>query len=110
MAGPVLTTSSTVTCPHGGTVTLTTSDTSATAGGSPVLLVSDVHQVVGCPFTLPGGKYSPCVTVRWSAGSAQASAGGTALLVASSIGTCSNGEQAPQGLAISSPGQQAVMA
>ena len=99
MPGNHLTTSSQIMCPHGGQAILFTANTHATVMGNPVLLESDIHPVVGCPFTV-GTKYSPCVRIEWSAGSSKTNLQGTATLVQSSIGKCINAEGAPQGLAI----------
>ena len=99
MPVPILTTGSTVMCPHGGRVILTTSDTVARIQGQPALLVTDVHPVVGCPFTV-GLAYSPCVTVRWSAGAVQTKLQGIAVLLQTSVGVCYNAQQAPQGVAV----------
>jgi hypothetical protein len=99
MPVPILTTSSTVLCPHGGIVVLTTANALADIQGAPLLLETDVHAVVGCPFTI-GPKYSPCVSVRWSAGAAQARVRGNPVLLQNSVGVCYSAEQAPQGLAI----------
>jgi hypothetical protein len=96
--GSMLTTASQVMCTHGGQAVLTTSNTKITASGAPVLLESDVHPVVGCPFTV-GTKYSPCVRIEWTAGASAVSVDGTKVLVQSSVGKCINGEGAPQGVA-----------
>lgn len=100
MPGHLLTTASTVQCPHGGQAILFTSNARVTAAGAPVLLVSDVHPVVGCPFTLPGPKPSPCVRIEWAAPAGRSDVGGTAPLVKSSVGKCISPEGAPQGVAI----------
>ena len=100
MAGPLLTTSSTILCTHGGQATLTTSNAKVTADQAPALLETDIHPVVGCPFTLPGGKYSPCVRIEWSAGAQKAVVDGVPVLTRSSIGLCYSAENAPQGVAI----------
>jgi len=99
MPGNILTTASTVMCIHGGQAILFTSHTKGIGSGSPVLLESDVHPVVGCPFTLPGGKYSPCVRIEWSAGANQVAVNGVAVLVQSSLGKCLSAEGAIQGVA-----------
>jgi hypothetical protein len=78
---------------------LFTSNTSVLAGGSPVLLESDVHPIVGCPFTV-GPKYSPCIRIEWSAGTGSGKVDGTPSLVMSSVGKCINAESAPQGVAM----------
>ena len=94
-----LTTASTILCTHGGRATLVTKNTKVLAARSPVLLESDIHAVVGCPFTLPGGKYSPCVRIEWSAGSIKTTVNSTAPLLKNSIGKCYNAENAIQGVA-----------
>lgn len=98
MAGNILTTSATIMCPHGGQATLVTSNTAVSADSAPALLESDVHPVVGCPFTV-GNKYSPCVRIEWSAGAGKVTVSGTPVLVQTSIGRCLNAEGATQGVA-----------
>lgn len=99
MPGPILTTSSTITCTHGGQAILLTANVKVTVDGSPALLESDIHPVVGCPFTV-GPKYSPCIRIEWTAGAAKATINETKVLVLSSIGKCINAEGAPQGIAL----------
>lgn len=79
---------------------LTTTNTTLTVDGAPALLESDIHPVVGCPFTIPPSKYSPCVRIEWSAGATKMSNKGTKVLVRSSIGKCYSAENAMQGIAI----------
>jgi hypothetical protein len=103
MTIPFLTTSSTILCPHGGTVSLSTSNSDVMAEGSPVLLESDQHTVSGCPFQVPigtGTKPQPCTTVRWQLGAQQCKVAGTGILTQSSIGLCYSAEQIPQGTAV----------
>jgi hypothetical protein len=97
MPAPILTTASTVMCPHGGSVMLTTSNSVAKAEGSPLLLLTDMHTVSGCPFVLPPGTPSPCLTVRWLVGALQTSVNGTPVLLQTSVGLCFSGLQVPQG-------------
>jgi hypothetical protein len=99
MPGNHLTTASAIQCPHGGRATLTTANTKVSAGGALVLLESDIHLVVGCPFTV-GLKYSPCIRIEWSAGASKVAAQAVKALVQSSIGKCINSEGAPQGIAM----------
>ncbi len=99
MAGNLLTMTSQVQCFHGGFVLLITSNTHVFVAGAPVLLETDIHPVIGCPFTI-GPKYSPCIRVEWTGGTTKMSIGGTPALVQSSIGKCINAEGAPQGIAI----------
>lgn len=99
MTGNLLTVSSSINCPHGGQAILSTSNTKVLAGGAPVLMESDVHPVVGCPFTI-GPKYSPCVRIEWSLGSKSMEINTTRPLDQGSVGKCIGAEGAPQGVAI----------
>jgi hypothetical protein len=110
MPGHILTTASTVTCTHGGKATLTTSNTKVKVDGAAALLESDIHSVAGCPFTVPGPKPQPCVKIEWTAGAMMCKAGGTALLVKSSVGKCISAEGATQGVAIVAMTQMKVQA
>ena len=99
MTGLVLTTASTIQCPHGGLATLLTSNTQVKVDGAAALLVSDTHSVVGCPFMI-GTKPSPCIQITWTLGALKLKVGGTAVLVKNSIGKCLSAENAPQGVAL----------
>ena len=96
---PLLTTTSTVMCPHGGQATLTTTNTEALVDGAPVLLQTDEHVIKGCPFTV-GAVASPCVSIRWSTAATQTKIRNVPVLHQSSIGLCFNAAQAPQGPAV----------
>ena len=100
MPGNILTIASAIMCPHGGQAILLTSNTKVSPVGVPALLGSDVHPVVGCPFTLPGPKYSPCIRIEWSAGASTSTVDGIPVLVQSSIGKCFSPEGAIQGVAV----------
>lgn len=109
MTIPMLTTASTVQCPHGGTVSLSTGNTDVKADGSPVLLESDQHTVSGCPFQIPipaGTKPQPCVSVKWSLGAMQNKVNGVGVLLQTSVGLCYSAEQIPQGPAVVANTQQ----
>jgi hypothetical protein len=108
MAGAALTTASRIQCPHGGQAVLLTTNTRSMAR-SLILLETDVHVVLGCPFTI-GPKYSPCVRIEWSAGATRVNVNGVAVLTQASIGKCMSAESAPQGLALVVSTQQAVSA
>jgi hypothetical protein len=106
---PILTTASTIQCPHGGSVTLTTANQVVKIDSSPALLETDVHTISGCPFQIPigtGTKPSPCVTVRWSAAATKTKVNQIGVLLQTSVGLCSSAEQAPQGTAIIAQVQQ----
>lgn len=78
---------------------MTTSDTKMKVDYALALLETDVHGVVGCPFTLPGPKPSPCIRIEWTAGAIQCKCDGTKVLVRSSVGKCYSAENLMQGLA-----------
>ena len=101
---PILTTTSTVMCPHGGQAVLFSSQADMLIDGAPALLLTDVHPVVGCTFTPVA--YSPCVTIRWLSGATQANVRGVPVLLQTSVGLCQNAAQAPQGTAIVAQVQQ----
>jgi hypothetical protein len=96
---PLLTTTSTVMCPHGGSAILTTSNSQALVQGAPMLLLSDVHTIAGCAFA-PGGVAMPCLTIQWLTGGTQSAIGGVPALLQTSVGLCLNAAQVPQGTAI----------
>jgi hypothetical protein len=97
MGAAILTTNSTLLCPHGGSVNLQTSNVDVKIQDAPALLVTDIHTVAGCPFVLPSTTPSPCVMVRWSVGATQTKVHGTAVLLQNSVGLCYSAAQAPQG-------------
>lgn len=99
MTGDLLTTASSISCPHGGQAMLTTRNAKVSAGGAFVLLETDIHLIVGCPFTV-GPKYSPCVRIEWSAGSPAVAVDGVPVLGKLSVGKCIGAEGGPQGVAI----------
>ncbi len=100
MAGYIVTTLSQVICPHGGLAILTTTNSSCLIDGAPALLETDIHPIVGCPFTVPPGKPQPCIRVEWMAGAGMCKASAAKVLVQSSIGKCISAEGIIQGLAI----------
>jgi len=99
MSAKILTTSSQIQCPHQGKLMLSTKNSKIFIEGFPALLESDINQVVGCTF-VAGVVPSPCITVRWTSGAKKVKVNGTPLLIQTSIGTCYNPSNAPQGIAI----------
>ena len=95
---PILTTTSTVMCPHGGMAQLITTNTEAMVDGAPLLLQTDVHPIVGCTFTPV--SYSPCLTIRWVSAATRTSIRNVPVLLQTSVGLCLNAAQAPQGTAL----------
>lgn len=100
MPSPILTTSSTVMCTHGGSATLQPGTPLVKVQGAQALLESEIHSVAGCPFTIPGKGPQPCTTIRWSLGGMQTKVNQIGVLLQTSIGICYSSEQIPQGTAI----------
>jgi hypothetical protein len=94
--GGLLTASSVLMCPHGGTVQIVSTDTRVKAGGDFVLRSSDTFVVVGCPLTL-GTVYHPCATVNWLVPALRSKAMGDDTLTEESVGFCQAADQAVQG-------------
>ncbi len=100
MGVAVLTTASSVQCPHGGQATLTTANSVAKADGAAMLLQTDQHTISGCPFQVPvgvGTKPQPCVILRWTSGATQTKVNNTPVLLQTSSGLCYSAESIPQG-------------
>jgi len=91
----LLTASSVMMCPHGGTVTAVPGQSKAVADAA-VLRMSDTCTIAGCAFMV-GGVPSPCVTVQWVQAATRVQAGGDFVLNESSVGLCLAATQAPQG-------------
>jgi hypothetical protein len=94
--GALLTTSSTLQCPHGGPVQALSSNTRAKAGGDFLVRSSDTFTIAGCTFA-PGGAAHPCVRVQWVATALRGTVLGDALLTTDSVGLCLAADNAPQG-------------
>jgi hypothetical protein len=103
MPGPLFELNTSMQCPHGGKVNHPPSQTRVRINQAFALTVADKGLVAGCPFTMPNGKPSPCVTVEWSAPAARVKLSGQPALLASSVGQCKSPEQATQGPVIASP-------
>ena len=104
----ILTTGSTVMCPHGGQAVLITSNTEALVDGVPALLLTDIHPIAGCPFA-PVTPL-PCLYIQWITGTTQANVHGIPMLLQNSVGMCINPVGVPQGLPIVLQTQQRVQA
>jgi len=98
MSTKILTTSSQIQCPHLGKLNLITKNTKIIVDGAATILETDVSQVFGCIFTTSAGP-SPCKSVKWSCGTNRVTINGTPILIQTSIGTCYNSSQVPQGVA-----------
>lgn len=99
----ILTSTALMACPHspGGVPNVQVNPThleASISGGGVPLCDDDVFVVVGCPFTLPGPKPSPCLKVTWSNASPKGELNGAKLLTTDSIGKCINAEEVTQGV------------
>jgi hypothetical protein len=83
---------------------LLTTNTEAFVDGAAMLLQTDVHAIVGCPFTPVA--YSPCVSVRWVSGATQTKVREVPVLLQTSVGLCLSAAQVPQGTVIVTQVQQ----
>ena len=92
----LLTASSVMMCPHGGSVQVIPSDASVTAGGAPVVTASDTFLVVGCAFVI-GVVPSPCISVQWVQPATRSTKGQNPTLTLTSVGLCLAATQAVQG-------------
>lgn len=93
----LLTTASSLTCPHGGTVQIV-SQNQTTKAGAPVALATDTFLVAGCPFNVVVPH--PCVRVEWVATAQKVTVGGAAALNEASVGLCYAADNAPQGAVV----------
>lgn len=109
MGDTVLTTSATITCPHGGQGSIASPSQNAAKAGTPICTKDDHVTIAGCPFTI-GPNPSPCVSVQWTTASTVCTAGGTAVLTTSSVGLCMSAANAPQGPVQLAPAQTQVTA
>ncbi len=92
----LLTPSSSMMCPHGGTVSAVSANSRAKAGGDFILRSSDTFTIAGCPLNISGAPH-PCVQVKWVVSDQRSKAMSDFTLNESSVGLCVAGDQAPQG-------------
>jgi hypothetical protein len=95
-----LTTSASLSCPHGGRIIAVPKAPKLSIGGAPALTQGDSFQIIGCPFTLPGGKPSPCLVIDWVKTDLKTRAGDSRTLSEASVGLCKADTGAPQGTVI----------
>jgi hypothetical protein len=94
--GAYLTASSTLMCPHGGTVSVVPANAKVTLGGSQIVLATDTFPVGACPLNVAGAPH-PCVQVNWIVTALRATADGAQPLTADSVGLCMAADGAVQG-------------
>jgi hypothetical protein len=93
----LLTTTSMLMCPHGGTVQIISANAQVKAGGDFLARSTDTFVIAGCSFTIPGVGPSPCVQVQWVETVEQSQTLGDFNLNEASVGLCLAATQAPQG-------------
>ncbi|WP_437779041.1 hypothetical protein [Sorangium sp. So ce1097] len=111
MAGALLTNASRLMCPHGGQVVIVSAGKAL--AGAPVGTVAshaDTFSIVGCTFTLPGPKPSPCVAIEWMTYEQRLKVGSGFALSEGSVGICKADTGAPQGKVIVAMTQPEVAA
>lgn len=107
MSGLALTQGAVVMCLHGGQAQPTVPLPRVMLGGQAAIGQATTYTVAGCPFTLPPGSPSPCVTASWTVTALRVKSGGIPLVLQDSTAVCvPNGT----GLTITSPGQVRVQA
>lgn len=95
----LLTTGSSLQCPHGGTVSIVSTNTKAMATAA-LALANDTFTISGCPFQIPVGTGSvphPCVRVQWLKTNLQTKVNSVPTLSQDSQGLCLAADQVPQG-------------
>ena len=95
----LLTTASSLQCPHGGTVSIVSANVRVQAGAA-LALASDTFTIAGCPFQIPVGAGTvphPCMTVQWTKPNVRTTVNGTPTLAQDSVGLCLAADQVPQG-------------
>ena len=92
----LLTTASTLMCPHGGTVSAVASGGKVKADNSPIVVKTDTFTVAGCSFMM-GNVPSPCTLVEWQQGTQHTKADSVETLTEASIGFCKSAAGAVQG-------------
>ena len=68
-------------CLHQALAVIAPSQLRVLVGGKPVATMTSKIKVVACPFTVPGPKPQPCLTVKWSMPTTRVLIGGKPALV-----------------------------
>ena len=108
MAAHFLTTTSVLSCPHGGTVTMSTANTRVRAEGNPVVRSTDTSTIAGCPYLLGGVTPSPCVRVQWDVHAERHTSQGDPSLTRESVGFCLSADGGTQGTVVKSLGLRRI--
>lgn len=89
MPGPLLHVGASVLCTHGVPAVIAPSQARVLVSGQPVATMASVITVAGCPFTVPGPKPQPCLTIQWTLPAVRVQVGGQpAALAGPAPGIC----------------------
>jgi hypothetical protein len=101
MPGFILHTGAVVQCTHGIPSQIPPVQPRVLVSGQPVATMASQIVVAGCPFTIPGPKPQPCVTIRWVMPATRVLVMGQPALVQPGpgvgAGICQSAEQIPNG-------------
>lgn len=115
MPGLLLHVGAVMQCPHQIPATIAPSQPRVVVSGQPVATMLSLITIVGCPFTIPGPKPQPCVTVKWAMPSTRFLVAGQPVMLQPPPGPgpgpalCLSPEQIPQGPPIVSVVQPRVV-
>lgn len=103
----------TISCPHGGSVTVRPGATKVKLGGQPPFVLDDFAvaepAISGCAFMM-GTVPSPCMRIQWMMPALRVKVESSPVLLSSSVGLCMSAAGVPQGTAIVSGFQTKVQA
>lgn len=105
MASFFLTLQSSMSCPHGGTITASTTNTRVKADQSFVLRSNDTFTIGGCPYML-GVVPHPCAYVQWDVPAQRHTSQRDPSLTRDSVGLCLAADGAVQGVVVIGGTQQ----
>ncbi|WP_210574806.1 hypothetical protein [Streptomyces sp. GESEQ-4] len=107
-SGSLLDADAVIGCPHGGRVTAAGSPSGGVRiAGAAVATAAHSYVVTGCPHTVDGVP-SPCVSVRWTAGSTGITVDGAPVLLDTSAAQCLTAAFVPQGPPVMQTAQRKV--
>jgi hypothetical protein len=101
----LLTVTSTLQCPHGGSVTASTRNTRVKAAKNFVVRSTDTFTIAGCSYTL-GTVPHPCVRVQWDVHAEHHKTQRAPSLTEDSVGYCLAADGAMQGSVVVSSTQR----
>lgn len=97
MPGPLVHVGAVAMCPHAGQMSIVSTNTRVFVSGQPVATMADQYLIAGCPFVLPNGTPSPCLTAKWLTPATRVLVNGQPAILQTSSGLCLSPAQAPQG-------------